>query len=315
MHSAQFQLHADIEQRHWWFVGRRRIMQRIVAEVLPPSRDATILDIGCGTGANLAALADRYTCVGIDTSPEAIALARQRFPNVCFLVGNAPDDVPELISQARLLLLMDVLEHVGDDFAALSRLLAAAPPGCLCLLTVPADESLWSEHDESFGHFRRYDRGRFARLWAGLPVTPLMVSYFNSRLLPVIRLFRAWSRRRGKAAGEAGTDFWMPMRPLNALLQAALAGEAGRLVSVLRRRRGAGYKAGASLMALLRCNEGPIAVRARPTDLAPDHQPEKVQGSRSKVQDAKPVVPCTLNLEPCTLNLVPSPIRRALKPL
>jgi len=284
MHSAQFQLHADIEQRHWWFVGRRRIVQRMVAEVLPPSQTATILDIGCGTGANLAALADRYACVGIDTSPEAVELARQRFPNVRFLVGDAPDDVPELMSKARLLLMMDVLEHLSDDFAALSALLAAAPPGCFCLVTVPADESLWSEHDESFGHFRRYDRARFARLWAGLPVTPLMVSYFNSRLLPVIRLFRAWSRRRGKAAGQAGTDFWMPTRPLNALLRATLAGEAGRLVNVLRGGRSAGYKAGASLMALLRRNEGPITIRAKPSDVAPDRKEEKVQGPRFKVQ-------------------------------
>ena len=91
MHYEQFQLHADIEQRHWWFVGRRRILCRLVAEVLPPiAAKRVIVDVGCGTGGNIAALADRYRCVGIDTSAEAIELARQRFPHVRFIAGRAP---------------------------------------------------------------------------------------------------------------------------------------------------------------------------------------------------------------------------------
>ncbi len=116
MQTAQFQLHADIEGRHWWFVGRRQIMSRLVAELLPPSPETVIIDVGCGTGANIAALADRYACVGIDTSAEAIELARQRFPQVHFLAGLAPDDLGDLARQARLILLMDVLEHISDDF-------------------------------------------------------------------------------------------------------------------------------------------------------------------------------------------------------
>ena len=84
MQTAQYQLHADIEQRHWWFVGRRRIMTRLAAEILPPSPRSLVIDVGCGTGANIAALADRYACVGIDTSAEAIQLAQLDFPKCGF---------------------------------------------------------------------------------------------------------------------------------------------------------------------------------------------------------------------------------------
>lgn len=269
MQHDQFQLHADIEDRHWWFVGRRRILCRLVGEVLTPSPQAVIVDVGCGTGGNIAALADRYTCVGIDTSNEAIELARQRFPKVRFIAGRAPTDLGELAAQARLFLLTDVLEHVRDDYAMLSELLAAASPGCYFLLTVPADPSLWSEHDESFGHYRRYDRGRLEGIWAGLPVTTLLVSYFNSRLLPVVRLVRAWNRRRGQAAGQAGTDFWLPSRPANWLLTNIFAGEARRMARQLRGRN-RGYRAGASLVALLRREAGPIAIRPKPAGLPPD---------------------------------------------
>jgi SAM-dependent methyltransferase len=272
MHSEQFQLHADIEQRHWWFVARRRIMRRLVGELLPPAPETVVVDVGCGTGANLAALADRYHCVGIDTSVEAVELARRRFPQIQFLAGRAPQDLGDLIRRAGLVLLMDVLEHIADDFAMLSELLAAVSPGALLLLTVPADESLWSPHDESFGHYRRYDRARLERVWAGLPVTPLVVSYFNARLLPLVRMVRARSDRRGQAAGRAGTDFWLPNAMLNRLLEAIMAGEARRIVRTLHGHPTAGYARGASLLALVRRDEGVISLRHKPDDLSPDHQ-------------------------------------------
>ncbi len=271
MQSEQFQLHATLEDRHWWFVARRRILCRLVVEVLPPAAEATVVDIGCGTGANLAALADRYRSIGIDASSEAVALARQRFPAVRFLCGRAPRDLGDEMGRARLLLLTDVLEHVADDFVMLSELLAAASPGCLLLLTVPADESLWSEHDQSFGHYRRYDRARLEQVWAGLPVSTLLLAYFNARLLPLVRSMRAWNRFRGRASGAAGTDFWLPSRPANALLRAIFAGESRRLVGCLHRSN-RGYRAGSSLIALLRRESGPIAIRTKPAALPPDHR-------------------------------------------
>ena len=271
MKTAQFDLHASIEQRHWWFLGRRRIMQSLVRQVLPPSRDATIVDVGCGTGGNIAALANNYRCVGIDTSPDAISYARQRFPDVRFICGQAPHDLGEAMAHGRMFLLMDVLEHVQDDFALLSTLLAAASPGAYFLVTVPADLSLWSGHDESFGHYRRYDLQRLQRVWAGLPVTPLLTSYFNARLYPLIKLSRAASRRRGHSAGRSGTDFWLPAKPANRLLEEVFAGESRVLGNVLKGQRLQGYHQGVSLVALLRRDAGPIAIRSKPADLAADY--------------------------------------------
>ncbi len=236
MQHEQFQLHAEVEDRHWWFVARRRILCRLIEELLPPDPAATVVDVGCGTGGNIAALAGRYRCVGIDTSAEAIELARQRFPQVQFIAGRAPQDLGGLAGEARLVMLTDVLEHVADDRAMFAELFAAAAPGCCFLVTVPADMSLWSEHDESFGHYRRYDPDQLADVWKDLPATTLLLSYFNSRLLPLVRLSRAWSRRRGRSAGRAGTDFWLPNRPVNSLLTALFAGESKRLSAALRRR-------------------------------------------------------------------------------
>jgi SAM-dependent methyltransferase len=271
MRSEQFQLHAEIEERHWWFVARRRILTSLVESVLPPSNTTTIVDVGCGTGGNLAGLADRYDCVGIDSSSHAVRLARVRFPQVRFVHGLAPRDLGPVMQRARLILLTDVLEHVSDDFALFSELLAAAEPGTYFLLTVPADLALWSEHDRAFGHYRRYDRWRFEQLWRGLPVRPLLSSYFNARLYPAIKLVRGWNRWRGRSAGAAGTDFAMPGRLTNWLLTRCFAGEGRRLVAMTSGAKIAPYRRGVSLVALLERQAGRIEPRSKPLELPGDH--------------------------------------------
>lgn len=273
MQPAQFALHAEIEQRHWWFVARRRIMRNLVRQVLPPGRGETVVDVGCGTGANIAALAGGYRAIGIDTSVDAIAFARRRFPQVEFLHGLAPGDLGPAAADARLFLLMDVLEHVRDDFRLLSELLAVASPGTHFLITVPADLTLWSEHDVSFGHYRRYDLQRLTRVWQGLPVTTRLASCYNSRLLPLVRMSRGLSRRRGQAGGKAGTDFWVPALPMNRALEEIFAGESRTLVNCLSGRSRRTYRQGVSLIALLRRESGEIEPRDKPAGLADYHDP------------------------------------------
>jgi SAM-dependent methyltransferase len=272
MLSAQFQLHAEIEQRHWWFVARRRILRAVVGQILPPSPAATIIDVGCGTGANLAALAEEYRCVGIDTSADAIRLAKENFPRTQFIQGRAPDDLGRIVDDARLVLMMDVLEHVPDDFSLFSAVAAAVLPGTYFLITVPADLRLWTGHDESFGHYRRYDARRLAKIWEDLPIEPLMVSHFNRRLYPLVKGVRAVNRWRGpgRVAGLAGTDFKIPPGPVNRLLESVFAGEA-RVLCRAMQMGGGGYRKGVSLMALLRRKPGQIDVREKPDSIAADY--------------------------------------------
>jgi SAM-dependent methyltransferase len=255
MKSDQFEVHANIEERHWWFVARRRIMGRLVRSIVPPSKASVIADVGCGTGGNIAALAHEYSGIGIDRSAEAIEFARRRFPNVRFLCGSVPEDLGEVKDRADIFLLMDVLEHVEDDARFLARIFAVMKPGAHLLLTVPADMSLWGPHDEGFGHVRRYDVAGLQRLWAELPATPRLVSYYNAFLYPAIKALRAISHWRGRPWGEAGTDFRVPIRPINGILTGVFASEARRLVDVLEGRRERGFSFGVSFIAVLRREE------------------------------------------------------------
>jgi SAM-dependent methyltransferase len=272
MQLALHQLMHEVERTHWWFTARRRILVELLAACVPARPDALIVDIGCGTGGNLAALSDRYACLGIDASPDAIGLACQSHPAIPFVRGELPDRLPSELSEAAAVIATDVLEHVEQDADAMASIVERIPDRGVVLLTVPADMALWSAHDVAHGHYRRYTRESLARLWSGLPVETLLLSYFNARLYPVIRALRTIGRWRGKAWGQAGTDLSMPPALLNRFLASVFAGESRVLVETLQGQRKQGYNNGVSLVAILRkrpinslAESPPIAAPSRET--------------------------------------------------
>lgn len=277
MKSELFGLHSDIERRHWWFVGRRRLVQSVIdAGVSAPDRNL-LVDIGCGTGANVALFSGWREKIGIDTTSDAIEKAQTTYPDLRFIHGFAPEDLGDLAERTDLFTIMDVIEHVPDDFALFSEVAAVAKPGAQFLVTVPADPRLWSPHDVSFGHYRRYTAKRLARVFEGLPLEIRLLSYFNSRLYPVVRAIRAVDEWRGASAGENETDFFMPSAPVNDFLTGLFAGEADRLVRGLDEtgpERKLPYGRGVSLIAVVRRLPGELSPRTRPDDVPDDiHDP------------------------------------------
>ena len=273
MQLPQFQAHAEAEQKHWWFRARVSILRALLEQLVPESKSTLILDVGCGTGGNTAALGTAYHCIGIDPIPEAIESAKSRFPNEEFLCGYAPEDISEQMREADVVLLMDVLEHIEDDFLFTSSLLAAMKPGAHLILMAPADPNLWGAHDKGFEHFRRYTLERLRLLWADLPVQERMASYCNSRLYPLVKFARALSRKRGKALGAHNTDISVPLVPLNTLLYWIFSTERSRLLGVLCGKKKRGFRNGVSVFAVLTRQEGELAPRPRPNSVPADTRP------------------------------------------
>ena len=273
MDATQHELHAEMEEKHWWFLGRRRIMTQLVALLVPPNSDGFVVDVGCGTGGNAAALSGGYRAAGIDTSTAAIELARARYPNVRFWCGALADAPDEFDTGADVYLLMDVLEHVSDDFLLLSTILSRCKRGAHVLITVPAHEHLWSSHDEALSHYRRYDAERLARAWEGLPVKVRLLSYFNARLYAPIRAVRWAGRLARRSYGSCGTDLSLPRDRVNRFLARLLGGESKVLQSAFDGAR-KGYGTGASLLAILRVDSDSIVPRTKPPGVPADrHTP------------------------------------------
>jgi len=187
----------------------------------------------------------------VDPAEAAVSLARVRFPQIDFVSGFAPEAV---LAEARLadaFVLSDVLEHIENDRAMVERLVAVAKNGALFLTTVPANQELWTEHDVSHGHFRRYSLESFAALWRDVPVSTRLLSYFNSRLYPVVYGLRRLHQWRNNQAAHNATDLALPLAPINRALRTVFAGEAKHLVKHIGRETSA-YSRGVSIIGLFR---------------------------------------------------------------
>jgi hypothetical protein len=146
---------------------------------------------------------------------------------------------------------MDVLEHIEDDKRFLEKLADLARPGTHIVITVPALRSLWSVHDVTAGHVRRYEKAELERLFVGLPVSVRALGFFNARLYPLIRFFRFIGNHFGRSVGRGSTDFALPPFGVNAILTRIFAGEARRVNALYAHPRDPGYSNGVSLIAVL----------------------------------------------------------------
>ncbi len=230
------------EDRHWWYQGRRRVIERAVERLALPAR-ARILDAGCGSGRNMVELARHGEVVGIELSPTSVRLAREREAGEV-LEGSLLDIAVEEGS-FDLTVSLDVIEHLEEDVAALRELRRVTKPGGALLVTVPAYQWLWSGHDEINHHHRRYNRRTLLAAAEQAGWHPERTSYFNSLLLPAAMLLRVLERFKPSTT-KSSLDLWVPPAPLNWSLRQALHVEAATI------GRGGSIPAGLSLLAVFR---------------------------------------------------------------
>ncbi len=208
--------HLELEERHWWFVARRRILLSLLEHELPDTANLDVLDAGCGGGATMESLRRHGRVRGMELSEKAVAYNREYGRDV---VGGSIEELPFDDASFDLVLALDVIEHVRHDSRALEELHRVLRPGGALLVTVPALDMLWSAHDVANGHYRRYTtgalRGRVEA--AGFEITTL--TYFNTFLFPVILAAR-------KLHNSSGSDVSEVPGPLNALLARVFSLEA-----------------------------------------------------------------------------------------
>jgi SAM-dependent methyltransferase len=217
MHSSLYDEMWACEQRHWWFLGRRRILESLVDryQPTPDGRRLAVCDLGCGCGANLAVWANEHDVVGVDHTPQALEYARRRLGNRV-VKGTLPDPLPVAASSQDVVLLADVLEHVKDDVGAAARALELLKPGGILIATVPAYQWLTSPRDVHHQHFRRYSKRGFRDLFNVDGVRIELLSHYNSILFPIAAVVRLASRYT--PIEDTSGDLRVPRAPLNRML-------------------------------------------------------------------------------------------------
>jgi SAM-dependent methyltransferase len=230
------------EDRHWWYQGRRRVLERAIERLGLPEH-ARILDAGCGSGRNMVELARLGAVTGVELSGTSVELARER--GVGEVLEGSVMDMPFDDATFDLTVSLDVIEHLEDDVGALRELRRVTRLGGALLVTVPAYQWLWSGHDEINHHHRRYNRRTLLAAAENAGWHLESSTHFNSLLLPVAILLRALERFKPSTT-KSSLDLWIPPAPLNWALRQPLNLEAAVI------GRGGSIPAGLSLLAVFR---------------------------------------------------------------
>jgi SAM-dependent methyltransferase len=183
MQQHTYAIMDEVEGSHWWFVGRRAILETFLKQIIgrsesrlqaalpakkPPkggtlNRPAEagtqnalrILDVGCGMGANLEMLAQFGEAEGVDVSDDALEFCRRKGLKASKgLAETLPyDDETFDITTA-----LDVIEHLDDDVSGLKEMYRVTKRGGYSLVFVPAFMWLWGVQDDISNHRIRYTK-------------------------------------------------------------------------------------------------------------------------------------------------------------
>src|SRR5918998_3083670 len=186
-----------VEQSHWWHIGRRRILEGFVADICSrvTDRRPRILDVGCGTGANLIMLSKYGDAEGVDISEDALAFCRERGLDKVRL--GAGEELPYEDATFDLVTALDVVEHMDNDLAGLSEMYRVLRPGGRALLFVPTFMFLWGLQDEVSNHRRRYRLPELRRVLEQAGFKIERSTYANITFFAPILLVRKLMRLTG----------------------------------------------------------------------------------------------------------------------
>jgi SAM-dependent methyltransferase len=200
MQNEIYEIDAQIQEKHWWFVVRRNLFSKFIKS-FKLAKDAKILDIGSSSGTNLKMLKELgfVNYHGFDNNILSQKFcAQKQFGDV--IIGDFNEANLEKNSYD-LILATDVLEHIEDDEKAISQIKNFLKEGGFAIITVPCFMSLWSRHDEILMHKRRY---LIAEILEKLRVQKLIILekfYFNFLLFLPIFFFRKITKFLGINGG------------------------------------------------------------------------------------------------------------------
>ncbi|HEX8494144.1 MAG TPA: methyltransferase domain-containing protein [Pyrinomonadaceae bacterium] len=226
MQQHTYSIMYEVEGTHWWFAGRRRIITAFVEEICRKlgQDELRILDVGCGTGANLELLGKYGKAEGVDVSLAALDFCRARgLTNV--RQGEA-EKLPYEDGSFDLVTALDVVEHLDDDVAGLREMRRVLRPGGRALLFVPAFMFLWGVQDDVSHHRRRYTLPGLRRILREAGYEVERATYANISFFAPIWLGRVLMRATGlRPASENNIN----VSALNGLLGRVLGAESALL--------------------------------------------------------------------------------------
>ncbi|MCL4465139.1 MAG: class I SAM-dependent methyltransferase [Chloroflexi bacterium] len=185
MNKEQYTLMYRLEDEHWWYIGMREITHTLVHAANGNGHWRAVLDAGCGTGGTLSRLPAGSWGVGVDFSPDALQLSRER--GLKWLAQASVEDLPFADASFDLVLCSDVIYHLGvaEDTRALREFCRVLRPGGMAVIRVPAYNWLRGAHDAAVHTRHRYTRRELHRKMAAAGFEVVRTTHANTTLFPL----------------------------------------------------------------------------------------------------------------------------------
>jgi SAM-dependent methyltransferase len=209
MQQHTYAIMRRVEENHWWYAGRRQIIKSFLeplcrnpgrrkgqdadgSQTSKQSPALNILDVGCGTGANLEMLSQFGEAEGVDISAEALSFCRGR--GLANVKQGEAEHLPYADNTFDLVTGLDVIEHLDDDRAGLHEIRRVLRRGGQALLFVPAFMFLWGVQDDVSHHRRRYTLSGLKRVVSEAGFEIERATYVNLSFFAPILLGRVLMR-------------------------------------------------------------------------------------------------------------------------
>ena len=225
MNPEEYEKLASVEDRHWFYSGKREIILEWLRRCSSIKEDSILLDIGAGTGLFAKEVQALCRVIAIDDHEETFCFLKEKIGSL-FVVKAACTSLPFQSSRLDFITALDVLEHVHDDRKAVLEMARVLRPGGIVGITVPALPWLWSDWDEALHHVRRYTRQSLLSLFDPMLFSIRHWNYVNVIALPAMFAVRALRRliRSERGVDRLRMEDRIPPEPLNGLFRICYVG-------------------------------------------------------------------------------------------
>lgn len=192
----------------------------------------SVLDVGCGSGENLAALAasGEYDLAGVDVSQEALTLASSRVPSARLMQLDI--ERAALPERFDLVMSVQVVEHVPDDIAALRHMASMANK----YVFISTMQGRMRRSEIAIGHVRNYSAAELRRKLESAGLEVLKISGWGFPFYSPIYLSLAEWLPGGPPSGTVSPLGKVAARALYHLYRLTWPGK-GDVISALARLR------------------------------------------------------------------------------
>jgi len=230
MDKAYYSEYSRLEETHWWFTGRKQILDRLLSNNPAIGKTRCLLNVGCGTGNLLRFFQSSGRSIGLDVERKALDYCVDR--GLRLLVQGSAPALPFKSECFDVIMALDVLEHLDDHSRTLSEFWRICANGGYLVVTVPAFHLLWGDQDLISHHRRRYTLGELRRIVEQTGFLIEKMTYFNTFLFPIIASIRLVRRLKRRIVPRASlrSDFTLAWSAAsNHLLGRVFASEASFL--------------------------------------------------------------------------------------